>query len=123
MATVDRRRFLQVGGVGAGLGVALPSAAFGSALATIGAAPDTEERLVRLGGDGLGLTPAQYAGLLTRLLEEKAMTPDSYSLGGVVEELESAFARCSARNARSSCPPARSPITWRCARWPAGRAA
>ncbi len=93
MATVDRRRFLQVGGVGAGLGVALPSAAFGSALATIGAAPDTEERVVRLGGDGLGLSPPQYAGLLTRLLEEKSMTPDSYSLGGIVEELESEFAR------------------------------
>ncbi len=92
MATVDRRRFLQVGGVGAGLGVALPSSAFSSGV-TRSAASETDERAVRLIGDGLGLTPPQYAGLLTRLLDEKSMTPDSYSLGGIVEELETEFAR------------------------------
>jgi threonine aldolase len=49
--------------------------------------------MVRLSGDGLGLTPAQYASLLTRLLDEKGMVPDSYSLGGIVEQLEEECAR------------------------------
>jgi threonine aldolase len=93
MASYDRRRFLQIGGVGAGLGVALPSAAFGSSGSPSAEEVEAEERVVRLGGDGLGLTPPQYARLLTRLLDEKSMTPDSYSLGGVVEELETEFAR------------------------------
>jgi threonine aldolase len=52
-----------------------------------------DERLVRLSGDGLGLTPAQYAGLLVRLVEEKGIEKDSYSLGGIVEQLEEQCAR------------------------------
>jgi threonine aldolase len=39
------------------------------------------------------LTAAQYSHLLTRLLDEEAIAPDSYSLGGVVEELEARCAR------------------------------
>ena len=90
---VHRRRFLQLGGLGAGLGAFVPGDAFGGSSAAIAAAADTDDRLVRLSGDGLGLAPAQYARLLTRLLDEKAMTPDSYSLGGVVEALEEQCAR------------------------------
>jgi threonine aldolase len=56
-------------------------------------AAEADDKVVRLSGDGIGLTPPQYSRLLTRLLDEQAMTPDSYSLGGVVEELETAFAR------------------------------
>jgi len=91
MTPVTRRRFLQVGGAGAGIGVAIPSSAFAKAAGS--AAADTDDRVIRLSGDGIGLTPAQYSRLLTRLLDEKSMTPDSYSLGGVVEELETEFAR------------------------------
>ena len=90
---VHRRRFLQLGGLGAGLGAFVPGGAFGGSGAAIAAAADADDRLVRLSGDGLGLAPAQYARLLTRLLDEKAMTPDSYSLGGVVEALEEQSAR------------------------------
>jgi threonine aldolase len=90
---LHRRRFLQFGGLGAGLGAFAPAAAFGRSDAAIAAAADADDRLVRLSGDGLGLSPAQYARLLTRLLDEKAMTPDSYSLGGVVEALEEQCAR------------------------------
>jgi threonine aldolase len=46
-----------------------------------------------LSGDGLALTPAQYAQLMARLIDEKGVAPDSYSLGGVVEELEEHCAR------------------------------
>jgi threonine aldolase len=46
-----------------------------------------------LSGDGLGLSPAQYSRLLARLAEERGIAADSYSLGGVVEQLETEFAR------------------------------
>jgi threonine aldolase len=52
-----------------------------------------DDRTVRLSGDGLGMSPAQYAGLLNRLVEENGFAPDSYSLGGVVEQLEERCAR------------------------------
>jgi threonine aldolase len=92
MMTIPRRRFLQLGGLSAGLGV--PGLAFGRPRTNrTDAVAEQDDRLVRLSGDGLGLTPVQYARLLTRLLDEKAMTPDSYSLGGVVEELEQQWAR------------------------------
>jgi threonine aldolase len=87
MTRVNRRRLLQLGGFGAGL-TALPVLAFA------GTAPaPAEDRTVRLSGDGVGLSPAQYAALLHRLLEEKNIVADSYSLGGVVEELEGQCAR------------------------------
>ena len=87
VVSVDRRQFLAAAG--------LPALAFGTVRADAAGAPAdaAADRTVRLSGDGVGLTPAQYASLLTRLLDEKAMTPDSYSLGGVVEELETQCAR------------------------------
>lgn len=93
MTTVNRRRFIQLGGIGTtalGLGVSRP--AFGGVQA---AAPTqaADERVVRLSGDGLGLNPAQYSRLLVRVADEKGIAPDSYILGGVVEELEAQFAR------------------------------
>jgi len=85
--SINRRSFLAAAG--------LPALAFGAARAeAIGAPADAAaDRAVRLSGDGVGLTPPQYATLLMRLLDEKAMTPDSYSLGGIVEELETECAR------------------------------
>ena len=89
--TLDRRRFLRLGSFGAGLTAGLPGLSFGGERAD--AAPGAEERTVRLSGDGLGLSPMQYAALLNRIVEEKGIAPDSYTLGGVVEELEEQFAR------------------------------
>jgi len=85
--SVNRRRFLAAAG--------LPALAFGAVRAeTKGIAADAAaDRTVRLSGDGVGLSPAQYSALLTRLLDQKAMTPDSYSLGGIVEALETECAR------------------------------
>ena len=92
MTTFNRRRLFQLAGLAAGAG--LPASAFaGLRPEAIVTAAETGERTVRLSGDGVGLTPAQYAALMVRLLDEKAMTPDSYSLGGIVEELESQCAR------------------------------
>ena len=94
MTTLNRRRFLQLGSSGIGLTAGVPGLAFGGVpIASASAAATVEDRTVRLSGDGLGLNPVQYAGLLNRLLDEKGIVPDSYSLGGVVEELEERCAR------------------------------
>ena len=90
---MNRRRFVQLGGMAAtGLGAA-PSNAFAFGQAGNQRQADTEDRRVRLTGDGVGLNPAQYASLLARLSSEKALAQDSFSLGGVVEELETEMAR------------------------------
>ena len=90
MTALNRRRFLQLGSLSAGLTAAVPGLAFE---ATHDTTAGVEDRRVRLSGDGLGLSPAEYAALLHRLLDEKGIVPDSYSLGGVVEELEAQCAR------------------------------
>ena len=87
MTPVNRRRFLQLGGLGTSGLVVSP------ARIQAQKGPDADDRVVRLSGDGLGLNPAQYSRLLARLADEKPIAPDSYSLGGVVEELETRFAR------------------------------
>jgi threonine aldolase len=94
MTTLSRRRFLELGSVGTGLGVGVPRSAFAAAAPAVrAAAGDPDDRIVRLSGDGLGLTPAQHSQLLARLIEAKGIVPDSYSLGGIVEELEARCAR------------------------------
>jgi threonine aldolase len=93
MSTVNRRSFIQLGGIGTtvlSLGTTAP--AFGRAQAAL-AQGNQDERLVRLSGDGLGLNPAQYSRLLMRLAGENGIAKDSYSLGGIVEQLETQFAR------------------------------
>jgi len=87
MARVDRRQFVRIGGVASGIAAGIPRLAFGAA------AEDAADRTVRLSGDGLGLTPTQYAALLTRLVDAAGFAPDSYSLGGIVEQLEEECAR------------------------------
>jgi threonine aldolase len=76
------------------LAFGLPAGSFaGAQLDRSKAAADPDDRRVRLSGDGLGLTSGQYSRLLARLVDDKGITPDSYSLGGVVDELEGEFAR------------------------------
>src|SRR5262245_1192779 len=92
MTPVGRRRFLQMGASATGFGLATPTAFAGPPTAAA-AAPEAEDRAIRLSGDGIGLTPSQYGRLLSRLCDERGIAPDSYSIGGVVEELEQQFAR------------------------------
>ena len=92
MTTVDRRRFVQLGGLGAtGLALATPAPARGQPATQ--RAEGQDDRLVTMSGDGLALSPAQYSRLLARLTDETTLAPASYSLGGVVEQLETQFAR------------------------------
>lgn len=85
--SLDRRRFLQVGTLGVGVGLARPTPALGR---TAGRA--TSAGRVRLVGDGLGLTPAESADLWTELADSGSIERDAYSIGGTVAELEAHFA-------------------------------
>lgn len=92
MRTVNRRRFVQLGGLGAtGLALGPPARARGQTATQ--RAEGEDDRLVKLNGDGLGLSPVQYSRLLARLADETSLPADSYSLGGVVEQLETQFAQ------------------------------
>ena len=55
-------------------------------------APTDETRRVFLTGDGVNLTPAEYAQLLARITASGSK-PDSYLKGGAVEELENRLAK------------------------------
>lgn len=103
MGTLDRRRLLKLGTVGGAVGGALAGlpvawaplqAAQGTAssTATSTSHDPATDRTVRLTGDGLGLTPPQYAHVLVGLAD-RGILSDSYVLGGVVEELEARMAQ------------------------------
>jgi len=94
MKKLNRRRFLELGSVAGALGVTAPGFVIGATQRKSGdAAQDADDRVVRLSGDGLGLTPAQYSRLLAHLAEGNGIVPDAYILDGVVDELEKQFAR------------------------------
>src|SRR3954465_13970559 len=48
--------------------------------------------IVQFRSDGLGLSPAAYARLLTEIAETRGIAVDDYSRGGVVAELEERMA-------------------------------
>ena len=87
--SVDRRRFLQMGTLGVGIGLARPTPTLAQKAASSGHAPAGRVHMV---GDGLGLTPAESAELWTALAESDAIERDAYSIGGTVGELEAHFA-------------------------------
>src|SRR5471032_678003 len=61
---------------------------FAAATGAASAATDTPR--VQANGDGIHHTPAEYAALLQKL--SATIEPDSYSLGGVVAQLEQSVA-------------------------------
>ncbi|HAK56922.1 MAG TPA: amino acid lyase [Acidobacteria bacterium] len=90
MTRIDRRRFLQFGSTAAALGFTADGGDIAAASSATVQGP--AEETITMSGDGLGLTPPESAGLLARLAENPGIARDSYSNGGVVEELEHAFA-------------------------------
>ena len=50
------------------------------------------ERVVHTSGDGIGITPREYAALLNRLCQSKDVDDDNYLLGGEVEAFEKHWA-------------------------------
>ena len=93
MTTINRRRFLELGGIGATAVTGTAGFAFGAPAAATWTGVEPDAGPVRLVGDGVGLDTAQYTRLLARLTEQKAIAPDTYSQGGVIEELEAHCAR------------------------------
>jgi threonine aldolase len=82
MATFNRRALLQAAGA-----VTASRVARGAQTG----AGDSGKR-VYLTGDGLNLSPAEYAKLLMRLSTQEGFKPDVYLAGGAVEQLEQRFA-------------------------------
>lgn len=74
----------------------LGMAAAAGSLAAVGAGPATAARTSKLAvdltGDGIPLTPSEYAELLGKLAAQGTAKVDHYSLGGSVEALEKQFA-------------------------------
>ena len=91
MPVLDRRRFLELGALGGGLSLGAPVPALAGFQGPPPVVTAGEDEAVRLSGDGLGLTAPQYARLLGQLADS-GIARDSYSIGGVVEELENRFA-------------------------------
>lgn len=100
---LERRDLLRFGALGgAWAGLSAPALAQGPGSSPVAdtarrpAAPPDEsdpaaDSTVRFTGDGLSLTPRQYAHILGSLVRS-GVAADSYILGGVVEELESRMA-------------------------------
>lgn len=83
MASIQRRTFLKTAAAPAiGLAVSTP----------LSAQPPQPARVI-LSGDGLGLSPVDYAQLLAKLAGPDTFRRDTYLHGGPVEELEKRFAR------------------------------
>lgn len=95
MRQITRRSF-----VGTGAAASLASAVgWNSASASTAVLSDGQrergeraERTVRFTGDGQGLAPAAYIRVLADIAEREGITPDYYSRGGVVTELEERMA-------------------------------
>jgi threonine aldolase len=91
MTKLNRRTVLHLGSLGGAYAAAgLPAILAASQNASPGR--DAADSVVRLTGDGLGLTAAQYARVLAQLAD-RGIAEDDYILGGVVEELEARMAK------------------------------
>ena len=85
MDPISRRGF--VGSLGAAVGAGcIP---YVPAFAATAVEPD---RVVHTAGDGIGITPREYASLLNRLCASKDVENDNYLLGGEVEAFEKHWA-------------------------------
>ena len=81
MNLVSRRGF--VGSLGATVGAGcLP---YVPVFANAAIEPD---KVVHTAGDGIGITPREYASLLSRLCQSKDVAEDNYLLGGEIEAFE-----------------------------------
>jgi len=83
MDPVSRRTFVESLGATAAAGWAMPSPP-GFAL--------SRERSVRMSGDGVGLSPREYASLLADIAQRAEIAEDNYLLGGEIERFEHRWA-------------------------------
>lgn len=88
---IERRELLRLGAL-SGVWTSVSAQAQGQGAAGApGESDPAADRVVRFTGDGLSLTPLQYAHILGSLAR-RGVTSDAYILGGVVDELESRMA-------------------------------
>jgi threonine aldolase len=104
MSRVNRRRFLEFGAATGMAGISLPATASAQQTQTLRSSDPATDRTVFLSGDGIPHSPAQYAQLLARISEQKNIAADNYILGGVIEELETTFARLLGKEAAVFVP-------------------
>jgi threonine aldolase len=83
---ITRRGFVGSLGVVAGAGC-LP---YVPVLASAATEPD---KVVHTSGDGIGITPREYAALLNRLCQSQDVEDDNYLLGGEIEKFEQHWAQ------------------------------
>lgn len=99
---MDRRRFLAAGTLAAASPVlAQATPAVAAARANLGSTLFNEVNLVM---DGLNLSPPEYAALLSEVVAAEDFQPDSYSLGGAIDQLERTFARLLGKEAAMFVP-------------------
>lgn len=82
MCDIDRRDFILLGSAGAA------AIGLGGVAGSGRAAGLDADRPIFFHGDGLNLSPREYAAVLADITNARAVEPDYYSNGGVVEELE-----------------------------------
>lgn len=99
---MDRRRFFALSGLAATMPM-LTHVAGAEAGASKNTGPGLFKR-VDFSADGLALNPREYAALLHDTVTAQSLTPDYYSNGGVVEELEHSFARLLGKQAALFVP-------------------
>jgi threonine aldolase len=86
MEHLTRRGFVEALGVTTAVGCLR----YTSALASASAEPG---RIVHTAGDGIAITPREYAALLNQLCQDKDVGEDNYLLGGEVEAFEQHWAK------------------------------
>jgi threonine aldolase len=86
MDPISRRGFVGTIGAAVGAGCVPYSPVFASTTVE----PD---RVVHTSGDGIGITPREYATLLNRLCQAREVEDDNYLLGGEVEAFEQHWAK------------------------------
>lgn len=59
----------------------------------VAGAPEPSSRTVHLSGDGIGITPREYAALLDQACRSREVAEDNYLLGGEVERFERHWAQ------------------------------
>ncbi len=102
--SLNRRQFLELGTLGRVAGLALPGSAAAQQTQTPRSGDPATDQTVTLTGDGIPHSPTQYARLLARITDEQGVAADNYILGGVVEELETRFARLVGKEAAVFVP-------------------
>ena len=97
MDPITRRGFVGTLGTVAGAGC-LP---YTSAFANTAIEPD---RVVHTSGDGIGITPREYAALLHKLCQGREVEDDNYLLGGEVAAFEKHWAKLLGKEAAIFMP-------------------